>query len=52
MTAAVGAVYSLWAIAGAGPEPVLWGAVLILAALPVYALMRRAAVPRPEAVDP
>ena len=24
-TAAVGAAYSLWAIAGAGPEPVLWG---------------------------
>ena len=46
-TGAVGAAFSLWAIVGAGYEPVLWGAVLILGALPVYWLMRRAAVPAP-----
>ena len=42
---AVGASYSLWAIAGAGRDAVLWGAALILAALPVYWLMRRIASP-------
>ena len=36
----LGALYSLWAIAGAGRTAVQWGAVLILAALPVYALLR------------
>ena len=39
---ALGASYSLWAIAGAGRGAVLWGTILILAGLPVYALMRRA----------
>ena len=38
---AVGAAYSLWAIAGAGRDAVLWGTALILAAIPVYWLMRR-----------
>jgi len=42
-TAVLGTGYSLWAIYGAGREAVGWGAVLVLAALPVYALMRRAA---------
>ena len=51
-TAALGAAFSLWAIAGAGLEPVLWGAVLILGALPVYWLMRRSALPRPEPAQP
>jgi APA family basic amino acid/polyamine antiporter len=37
---ALGAGYSLWAIAGAGRDAVLWGAALILAAIPVYWLMR------------
>jgi APA family basic amino acid/polyamine antiporter len=37
----LGALYSLWAIAGAGREAMRWGAVLLLAALPVYALMKR-----------
>jgi basic amino acid/polyamine antiporter, APA family len=51
--AAAGALatgYSIWAIYGAGrdapsrwEDPILWGAVLILAALPVHWLMRRAA---------
>lgn len=39
----LGALYSLWAIAGAGKEATLWGAVLLLAALPVYVLMKRQA---------
>jgi APA family basic amino acid/polyamine antiporter len=38
---ALGALYSLWAIAGAGREATAWGAVLLLAALPVYGLSRR-----------
>jgi APA family basic amino acid/polyamine antiporter len=39
---ALGAAYSLWAIAGAGRDATVWGAVLLLAALPVYALMKKA----------
>lgn len=39
--AAAGALYSAWAIYGAGPEPALWGAALLLSGLPVYILMRR-----------
>ena len=39
---ALGAAYSLWAIAGAGKDAFLWGGVLLLAALPVRLLMRRA----------
>jgi APA family basic amino acid/polyamine antiporter len=38
---AVGAAYSLWAIAGAGREAMAWGAVLLAAAFPVYAWMKR-----------
>jgi APA family basic amino acid/polyamine antiporter len=38
---ALGAAYSLWAIAGAGRDATLWGAVLLVAALPAYALMKR-----------
>jgi APA family basic amino acid/polyamine antiporter len=57
---ALGASYSLWAIYGAGrgalgwrENPIVWGAVLILAALPVYGLMQRAAArPRPAGVRP
>jgi APA family basic amino acid/polyamine antiporter len=41
LLAIVGAAYSIGAIAGAGREAVLWGAVLLLAGLPVYALLRR-----------
>jgi APA family basic amino acid/polyamine antiporter len=44
----LGALYSLWAIAGAGQSAMLWGAVLILVAVPVYWLMRRGAPRRPE----
>ena len=39
---ALGALFSLWAIAGAGKEAWLWGAALLAAGLPVYALTRRA----------
>jgi APA family basic amino acid/polyamine antiporter len=39
--AALGAAYSLWAIAGAGREAALWGLVLMLAAVPVHAAMKR-----------
>jgi APA family basic amino acid/polyamine antiporter len=38
---ALGAVYSLWAIAGAGREATAWGVVLLAAAVPVYAVMKR-----------
>ena len=49
--ALLGAGYSLWAIAGAGRTTILWGAVLILAALPVYWLMRRSPPPQPEPAE-
>jgi len=39
---ALGALYALWAIAGAGKEATAWGAVLLLAALPVYGAMKKA----------
>jgi APA family basic amino acid/polyamine antiporter len=43
MAGALGALYSLWAIAGAGWEATGWGAALLAAGLPVYALMRKTA---------
>ncbi len=46
---ALGASYSLWAIAGAGRGAVLWGTLLILASLPVYSIVRRAASLEPPA---
>lgn len=39
--AIAGAVYSLWAIWGAGMGPALWGLAFLLSALPVYLVMRR-----------
>jgi basic amino acid/polyamine antiporter, APA family len=36
-----GAAYSIGALTGAGKEAVFWGAVLLLAGLPVYAGLRR-----------
>jgi APA family basic amino acid/polyamine antiporter len=39
--ALVGIVYSLWAIAGAGTEALLWGLVLFAMGGPVYWAMRR-----------
>lgn len=39
---AVGAlVYSVWALVGTGAEPLMWGAVLLLAGLPVFWWQRR-----------
>lgn len=32
--------FSLWAIAGAGPETVFWGFLLLVAGVPVFVLMR------------
>jgi APA family basic amino acid/polyamine antiporter len=37
----LGSAFSLWALAGAGREVLLWGLVLFLVAVPVYALVRR-----------
>ena len=42
--AIAGAIYSLWALYGAGVEANLWGAVLILVGVPVWWVMRRPAV--------
>jgi APA family basic amino acid/polyamine antiporter len=53
---AFGAGYSLWAIYGAGRDAVRWGAVLVVAAFPVYALLPRTgrgrAGPSPAALPP
>lgn len=37
-------VYSLFAIFGSGWEAIIWGAVLVLAGLPIHALMQRARI--------
>jgi APA family basic amino acid/polyamine antiporter len=37
----LGAVYSLWALIGAGREAVMWGFALLAVAIPVYFLMQR-----------
>jgi APA family basic amino acid/polyamine antiporter len=42
----LGSAFSLWALAGAGRETLLWGLALLLVAVPVYGLMRRARRPR------
>lgn len=41
VVAALGFMYSLWAIGGAGAEVVYWGFLLLLAGLPVYAWVAR-----------
>ncbi|RPJ63008.1 MAG: amino acid permease, partial [Acidobacteria bacterium] len=40
VVACLGALYSIAALIGAGTEAVLWGLVLLLAGLPMYALLR------------
>ena len=40
--AIVAFVYSLWAIAGTGPQPLLWGGALLAAGIPMYWYSRRA----------
>jgi APA family basic amino acid/polyamine antiporter len=39
MAAACAFLYSLWAIAGAGQEPVFWGFILLVVGLPVYVIV-------------
>ena len=39
---ALGALYSLWTLYGAGAQALLWGLVLFASAVPVFYLMRRA----------
>ncbi len=46
MIAAIGFLYSLWAIGGAGRDVVYWGFLLLIAGFPIYILMRRKAVPQ------
>lgn len=43
IVASLALVYSIYALFGAGAEALLWGAVLLLAGLPVYFWMRRKA---------
>lgn len=42
IVAALGLAYSLYALWGIGRESLLWGAALVMAGLPVYALVRHA----------
>ena len=44
LLAALALAYSAYALFGAGHEALLWGAVLLLAGLPIYAWMRRTTV--------
>jgi APA family basic amino acid/polyamine antiporter len=41
MAGSAAAIYSLWAVAGAGLDAVFWGCVLLLAGVPAYAWMHR-----------
>ena len=43
IVASLALVYSIYALFGAGAEALAWGAVLLLAGLPVYIWMRRKA---------
>ncbi|RUL79977.1 amino acid permease [Dyella choica] len=46
---ALGALaFSVWALIGTGTETMLWGAVLLLAGLPIYVWQRRVAASLPE----
>ncbi len=50
--AAVGLIFSLWVIWGAGAEASLWGLALLATGLPVYLLMRWQARSTPAAAEP
>jgi APA family basic amino acid/polyamine antiporter len=50
--AAAALLFSLWALAGAGAEPLLWGAVLLLAGFPFYLWWRFTTRRAPLAPDP
>jgi APA family basic amino acid/polyamine antiporter len=41
LVAAGALIFSIWALAGAGTEPLLWGAVLLLGGWPIYLWQRR-----------
>ena len=41
MVALLALIYSIYALTGAGTEALLWGAVLLLAGIPVYLWMRQ-----------
>ena len=41
MVALLALVYSLYALSGAGAEALGWGAVLLLAGVPIYLWMKR-----------
>jgi len=41
--AVLGGLYALWTLYGAGRDALLWGLVLLVASIPVFFLMRRAA---------
>ncbi|MGV8942728.1 amino acid permease [Thermomonas sp.] len=45
VTAGLALAYSVYAVIGAGGEALAWGAVLLLAGLPVYLWMRRSNLP-------
>ena len=50
---ALGALFSIWAIWGAGTEALKWGLVLLLSGVPLYLLMRRTGHSSPAAAaDP
>jgi APA family basic amino acid/polyamine antiporter len=46
VVAALALIYSIYALTGAGAEALAWGAVLLLAGLPVYLWMRHPASPQ------
>jgi APA family basic amino acid/polyamine antiporter len=46
--AVIGAVYSVWAIWGAGREAAFWGLTAFLVAFPIYGAMRRSGQRVPE----
>lgn len=50
--AAAALAYSLYALAGIGGESLLWGAVLVVAGLPIYWLMRRGQRGREAPISP
>jgi APA family basic amino acid/polyamine antiporter len=41
VVAALAFLYSMWAIAGSGPEVVTWGFLVLMSGLPVYVWMKR-----------
>jgi basic amino acid/polyamine antiporter, APA family len=48
----IAAIFSVWAIWGAGYEAMLWGAALLVSGVPIYFLMARAGRSSPAAAEP